>query len=809
MVEFDGGRRALFAAFIAAVLVACGRTEVLPTFGSSGPGDTTMSPGSAAGSAGQPTLPRAGAAGAAESTSGGQGGMSGAGGSAGTLLGGTAGGPFGGGAGEPGAAGMGAEGGVHPLRPCDRAEIPLLDGLLATPMERQPALSIAGDWNRDGNQDLVIGNTDISVSVLLGKGDGTFAPGVTYRSGLDNQQSSSSSLSLAAGDLDGNGSLDLVIAPRFSPRVSVLLGVGDGTFAAPVSYGLDRNSVELTLGDLDDDGHPDIAIASDRGAAWLPNHGDGSFGPSVAVATKPERLNSIAAGDLNHDGHLDLATLSDTELTVLIGNGDGSFVPGQAFSGGMYDDPVRIADINGDGHADLLYPQSCGPRSAGAWTRVFLGRGDGTFAGELSTFTTGGCNGHAAVADLNDDGATDVLLTSPLTVQFGARDGLLPPVKSLKASGGNLLGTGDWNGDGKPDLALAAEHWITVRLGNGDGTFGADLVYQAAFDALSVELADLDADGVLDIAVMSEATGEHGSTATALSVFRGMSAGTFGARVDYPSTLNASNLAVVDLDGDGWRDLVSSLDDAIIVRLGTGNGSIGPEVTVPVGASVAAFAVGDLNQDGQPDIAVGITEPPEVGLLFGVGDGTFKAGVSVPLPSAPEDVAIVDVDGDARQDLAVTFGVDSTVGVFLGQTHGTFDGDLLFSTKAVSGITPGDLNADGHVELVTWGNGNTDAISLFLGSGQGGFVRRLDYAGKAAGAAVVDFNRDGHQDLVMVDAVGIAIFIGAGDGTFTCEARYVGDSMRDLGVGDLNRDGRLDLVTTSRAGVNVFLSSSP
>jgi len=816
MAECEGIRRALLVAGTAALLVACGRTDVLLELWRDDTGDTAMLPGPVAGSAGAPTLLGPGAAGATQSTIAGQGGMSGAdtalgqAGSAGIVLAGAAGGPQGGGAGEAGAAGMGGESGARALKPCARAVMPLLDGLLATPMEQQPIRSIAGDWNGDGKQDLAIGNIDASVSVLLGKGDGLFAASVTYQSGLEPAPSLPPRLSLEASDLDGNGSLDLVIAPSLSSGISVLLGTGDGSFAAPVIYELAGQVAEFCLGDFDGDGHPDIAVASDQGAALLRNHGDGSFGTGVPVTAKHDPLNSITVGDLNHDGRLDLAALGDYAAMVLIGNGDGSFVPAQAPEGGMYDDPVRIADINGDGHADLLYPQSCGPATWGAWTRVFLGRGDGTFADELSNFTKRGCNGHA-VADLNGDGATDVLIASPFTVQFGAANGLLPAVKSLKASGGNLLGTGDWNGDGKLDLALAAEQWFTVQLGNGDGTFGSDPVYQPAFDAVSLDLADLDADGVLDVAVMSEAFGERGSTETSLSVFRGTTSGTLGARVDYPSSLNSSvNTVLVDLDSDGDHDLVTSLSDSIIVRLGTGTGSFASEATLPVGTYVAAYAVGDLNQDGHPDIAVGISNPPEVRWLPGVGDGTFGPFRTVQVPSGPAGLAIVDIDGDQRQDLAVTFGIDSTMGVFLGQADGTFSTGLLFSTKATSGITSADLNADGHADLVTWGDAwDTDSFSVFLGSGKGGFLPRLDYRGRATGVAAVDFNRDGHQDLIKSDWSGIAILLGAGDGTFICEARYVGDSMRDLGVGDLNRDGRLDIATTSEAGVNVFLNASP
>jgi len=803
-------------AMAAAALVACGRTEMRIPPWHDGMSETPISTGSFAGRGGGGAAARAGAAGVGQSA-GADAGRAGAAGTSSANQGGAAGsGTFGGAAGLAlggGSAGLGGgAGGASPLQACARAETPILDGLPATQMEHEPMISVAGDWNGDAKLDLATVNLGGSISVLLGHGDGTFASPVSYGVEPAAQEWTTRWSTLAARDLDGNGSLDLVIAPMHALWVSVLLGVGDGTFASPITYPLQSDSVEFAVDDFDGNGAPDIAIAGSAGLALLPNLGNGRFGAEVTVPIAPARLVSVASGDLNHDGRLDLVTLNDTELAVLIGDGSGGFSKMQGFEGSIYESPVRIADMNADGHLDLLYPQVCGPRSWRASTTVFFGRGDGTFATGASSSSIASCSGTADLADVNGDGATDVLMSSPFAVLLGMKDGSLTPVKPSTASGGALLGTGDWNGDGKLDLATAGREWLAIHLGNGDGSFGSSPVYETAFGSGSLALADLDADGVLDIAAATSSPGARGWTASSLSVLRGSGSGTFPDRVDYPSALGSSDPAIVDLDGDGWLDLVTSVGDSIAARLSAGNASFGSELASTLETYVSARALGDLNGDGQPDIAAIIGWPSKLTLLFGSGDGTFVANGALQLPDLPVGVAVVDVNADQKQDLVLTLYESAAVGVLLGNGDGSFvAADRFYPTNHASHVTPADLNADGHVDLVTWGRRYTsnESFSVLLGNGNGSFAPPLDYPGDPSELAAVDFNGDGRQDLILIDEAGIAIWFGAGDGTFTCLTRYIGDSMSGLGMGDLNRDGRADIVTTTPAGLNVFLNHAP
>jgi hypothetical protein len=302
--------------------------------------------------------------------------------------------------------------------------------------------------------------------------------------------------SLAIEDVNDDGKPDLIVlgcgADCFNPpnsRVAILLGNGDGTFQAPVTY--DTGSVDATsvaVADLNGDGKPDIVAAhvcdycsvGTGTVGVLIGNGDGSFASPVTYSSGGFVATSVAIRDINGDSKPDLLVANgyacgdprcDTPgmVGVLLGNGDGTFRSAVSYStGGRFAAWVVVADVNSDGKADLLVANdlSDGPDCAGlpcvSSIGVLLGNGDGTFQAP-KTYETGGCCAFSIVAtDLNGDGKTDVvaahLQNANLAILLGNGDGTLQPPVILNVVGvvnTGLIAVADLDRNRMPDLVIA------------------------------------------------------------------------------------------------------------------------------------------------------------------------------------------------------------------------------------------------------------------------------------------------------------------------------------------------------------------
>jgi len=359
------------------------------------------------------------------------------------------------------AAGMSGLGGATPF-----GTIP--SALAAYPVSFAPQTPYAvgsnpegvaiGDFNGDGHPDLAVANVnnnnnDNTVSVLLGKADGTFGAQTTYAVGRG-------PAGVAIGDFNGDGHPDLAVTNEGSGTVSVLLGKGDGTFGAQTTYAVGSLPDGVVIGDFNGDGHPDLAVANygSNTVSVLLGKGDGTFGAQTAydVVGLP---NGVAIGDFNGDGHPDLAVTnaSSTTVYVLLGKGDGTFGAPTPYAVGSNPEGVAIGDFNADGHPDLAVTNE-----GSGTVSVLLGKGDGTF-GAQTTYAVG---------------------ANPFRVAIG-----------------------DFNGDGHPDLAVVNSTYgsvsgtVSVLLGKGDGTFGAQTTYPVGNYPQDVAIGDFNGDGHPDLAV--------------------------------------------------------------------------------------------------------------------------------------------------------------------------------------------------------------------------------------------------------------------------------------------------------------------
>jgi VCBS repeat protein len=339
---------------------------------------------------------------------------------------------------------------------------------------------------------------------VLNNGDGTI--GNTNRSYYVGGYQS---FSVAIGDLNGDSKPDLAVANAYpSNTVSVLLGKGDGTFGARSDYPIAGGPVSAAVADLNGDGNADLAVVNNSGpVSVLLGNGDGTFGAKSDYGTGSSPF-SIVIGDLNGDGRLDLAVAyrGSNTVSVLLGNGDGTFGAQSDYGTGDGPRSVAIGDLNGDGRLDLASANFGSYPNFGSTVSVLLGNGDGTF-GPRSDYGTGSGPASVAIGDLNGDGRPDLAVanffSSTTSVLLGNGDGTFGP-KSDSGTGRSpaSVAIGDLNGDGRPDLAVATSFLVSVLLGHGDGTFGASIGYVSGGNgSTSVAIGDLNGDARSDLAV--------------------------------------------------------------------------------------------------------------------------------------------------------------------------------------------------------------------------------------------------------------------------------------------------------------------
>ncbi|MGA2355472.1 MAG: Ig-like domain repeat protein [Terriglobales bacterium] len=393
----------------------------------------------------------------------------------------------------------------------------------------------------------------------------SFLPAVTYDSG------GSTVTWVAVADVNGDGKLDLIVANQGGEAngdgsVAVMLGNGDGTFQAAVTYDSGGPFPDsLGIADLNGDGKLDIVVANRNNSTVgvLLGNGDGTFQPSVAYSSGGENAVTVAVGDVNRDGKLDLLVAnefadSDSEsgsVGVLLGNGDGTFQTVVTYSSGAAaTGAVAVADLTGDGKLDLVITNFGGEANGDGNVGVLLGNGDGTFQ-PVVLYDAGGVETrNVAVADVNGDGKPDLLtanLGSTVGVLLGNGDGTFQSVVSYAAGNSPFsIAVADVNGDGKQDAVTA--NWgggANVLLGNGNGTFQAAQTLSAN-GADSVAVADLTGDGRLDI-VLADTTspglvsvllnnpGTETATTTTLSSTPNPS--NYGQMVTFTATVTSSS----------------------------------------------------------------------------------------------------------------------------------------------------------------------------------------------------------------------------------------------------------------------------
>jgi len=644
------------------------------------------------------------------------------------------------------------------------------------------AFSLAtGDLNNDGKPDLLIGGGSTTFDLLLGNGDGTFAPAQTM-SVDESSQMLVGVFPIEPCDFDGDGNTDIILADN-SSDLFVLLGNGDGTFRAPWWFQIFASNGPV-IGDLNHDGIVDLVATGlpDAIQPWL-----GALSPTFALAVNPTQPMQYEPVTLNvtcnypdATGTLSFTNFEDTGTflgTAPLANGSASLNLGPLATG-LYN--IRATYSGDSKYAPTNLPELFFLVEQPSGTLQFSASPNPAVPGQLITLTAivPISVGNPAVAffdgttllDWQTSYSQTVTFTTPLSAGLHQLTALMPPYFGYL-----------------PASATLVEN-IIAKSG---GTLIPGPSYRLSPSITQAIALDVNLDGFPDLVVLDPGNSE-------LSFLLNLGNGKFGSPVythlgfvpgamvatgnSYTSSVS-QDFAVTNPAGNSVVNFECLLGEAYVAG------------TTPVAQQPVAIASADFDGDGKADLVTANAGSNNVSLIL------TKSAHPITLAAGTHPDAIVagDFNHDGKADFAVANETDNDVMVFLGNGGGTFKPPVI--TSAGSGPTvllAADLNGDSKTDLVVIDSGSNEA-TILLSNGDGTFRTSATYAlGSTASAAVLaDMNADNRLDLVVTTASGLLIFAGNGDGTFdtaTNNTQYAGAA--SVVAAPFDNDGRMDLAVT-------------
>ena len=565
------------------------------------------------------------------------------------------------------------------------------------------------------------------------------------------------------GDLNQDGIPDVAIGSGSFDELWVFLGLGNGRFRNPLSTTIDLgigSFAPVLIAELTGDGIPDLHVLSFDGFATLIGHGDGTYSPGPITPVTALAPNRQLLDDFDGDRKLDLILTANTGLYLFRGNGDGTFGTGARFGDGTCRG-VQAADFDHDKKLDAVF-------TCDSEVRIFQGRGDGTFLGP-SIIPFSGTTTVVQVGDLNADGRADLVVAHNVPPQFH------------------------------------------VLLGSGDGSFQEVFSHPLTVTFNDVEIADVDLDGHQDLVSVS-------TLIRGASVWFGNGNGTLSEPVDYVVGQVASEIEVSDLRGEGLRDVITVGIDCqcFSVLLNRGEGNFQNARSIDLGISSYSIQDHDFNHDGLSDLLVSSTKGVSIYYATGAQDEPFRPGWSQTIFGGTSYAIVADFNADGREDIAALGATGSVIFVFTGDTQGSFRRSDVIPLSHDSGsemkLTAGDFNGDGKLDLAT------SYVDFAYGKGDGTFSPALQWTRYLNQdpyfAAAGDINGDGRTDLLFgTNQLGDPYLVELLSTPNGLRPRFVplgsAGTIQDGKLLDLDGDGLKDLVLVTKSNNALALKGLP
>lgn len=732
-----------------------------------------------------------------------------------------------------------------------------------------PQHAAIGDLDGDGKPDLVVtnwGSNTVSVFRNISSSgsitSGSFAPKVDFPTG-------NAPFKVCIGDLDIDGKPDLVVTNYSDGTFSVLRNtsvpgsISTSSFETKFDFSSGVNPYFASIGDLDGDGKPDLAVAnfnSSTVSVFRNSSIPGAFGLS-SFAPKVDFFTSIGTicpviGDIDGDSKPDMVVLNNHTNTVSVFRNismpgslnSGSFEPRVDFTSGNSPYSVAIADIEGDGKPDLVV--AGGAVSIHRNTSISGSINTSSFATKVE-INGGDSSFEIAVCDFDGDGRPDFALPNNTKNTISVFRNIIPEfvpvglhITSFSPTFGQIGSTVTITGTG-----------FSTTPANNTVWFGAVRAIVTSATSTSLTVAVQKGSTYQPISVTVEGLTAY-SAKPFIVTFPGphiIGANAFSAKVDFPTGTNPwGGSAIADLDCDGKPDLIVtnfSGNSISIFRNNSSSGTIGessfdPRVDFPTGLQPYSVAVGDLDGDGKPDIVVTNANSNTISIFRNqsvagnLNLNSLYPKIDLPIGMGPLGVQISDIDGDGKPDLAVTCPGNDKISIFRNNcspgviTVNSFDQRVDFATGSWPGsIAIADIDGDDKPDIAVT-NLNSNNISIFKNTATAGYIATSSLALKVdltlgtntratvtIGIVIADFDSDNKPDLAVTnqETRSVSVFKNISSpgsitsGSFASKIDFAsGMTPQSIVAGDIDGDGKPDLaITNNGAGtISVFKNTS-